>query len=374
MTRGAGAAGAGSLSAAKGPPADAMLAALPHPAVAVLADGRIAYANPAAESFFDVSAALLVRQPLRALLPFGSPALALVDQARASGQSVSEYGLDLQTPRGGARSVDAHVSLLGDGSGAVLMTLQPRSIAQRMDRQLFGRQAARSATAMAAILAHEIKNPLAGIRGAAQLIEQNAGEDDRALTRLICAETDRIRALVDRMEQFSDTRPLRGAPVNVHEALDHVRRLAESSFARAVRFVEAYDPSLPPVMGDRDKLVQILLNLVKNAADALEDSAGAEIHLGTGYRPGVHFSSAGPRGRIALPLEVTVADNGPGVPPDVLPSIFEPFVTTKTKGTGLGLALAAKFVGEHGGVIECDSEPGRTVFRIRLPVGRPHSA
>jgi two-component system nitrogen regulation sensor histidine kinase GlnL len=242
------------LAARAAPPvaAEALMAALPHPALAVREGGMIAYVNPAAEQFFDTSMALLQRQPLQAIIPFGSPVLSLVEQARSNAQTVSEYGVELATPRIGSRVVDAHVSALTDDSGLVLLLLQERSIAQKMDRAMVSRHAARSVSAMAATLAHEIKNPLAGIRGAAQLIEQNAGEDDRALTRLICAETDRIRALVDRMEIFSDMRPVKREPVNIHEVLDHVRKLAESSFARGLRIVAAYDPSLPPVMGERD--------------------------------------------------------------------------------------------------------------------------
>ena len=172
--------------------------------------------------------------------------------------------------------------------------LQERTIADKMDRQLTHRGAARSVSALAAMLAHEIKNPLSGIRGAAQLLEQSAGDDDRTLTRLICDEADRIVKLVDRMEVFSDERPVEREPVNIHVVLEHVKRLAQSGFARHIKFVEDYDPSLPPVLANRDQLVQVFLNLVKNAAEAIGEAAtDGEIQLTTAFRPGVRLSAAG---------------------------------------------------------------------------------
>jgi two-component system, NtrC family, nitrogen regulation sensor histidine kinase GlnL len=349
---------------------DAVLDALPHPVVMVSADGSIANANAAAESFFEASVTLLRRHTLRELVPFGSPLLSLVEQVRSRGAAVNEYRVDLGTPRNpGERLVDLHVAPMPERPDHIVVMLQERTIADKMDRQLTHRSAARSVIALAAMLAHEIKNPLSGIRGAAQLLEQSVGDEDRSLTRLICEEADRIVKLVDRMEVFTDQRPIEREPVNVHAVLEHVKRLTYSGFARHIKFVEEYDPSLPPVLANRDQLIQVFLNLVKNAAEAIgEEAADGEICLSSSFRPGVRLAVPGSKTRVALPLEFCVRDNGPGVPEDLLPHLFDPFVTTKPSGSGLGLALAAKIIGDHGGIIECESQPRRTVFRVLMPI------
>ena len=358
------------VSAAMSSPADAVLNALPHPVIMVATDGKIADANVAAEQFFESSISVLRRHYVRDLVPFGSPLLALIEQVRRSGAAVNEYKVDLATPRNpGERLVDLHVAPLPEYSDHVVVMLQERTIADKMDRQLTHRGAARSVIALAAMLAHEIKNPLSGIRGAAQLLETSAADDDRSLTKLICDETDRIVKLVDRMEVFADERPVEREPVNIHVVLDHVKRLALSGFARHIKIVEEYDPSLPPVLANRDQLVQVFLNLVKNAAEAIGDTAvDGEIQLTTAFRPGVRLSMPGNKARVSLPLEFCVKDNGPGVPEDLMPHLFDPFVTTKQTGSGLGLALAAKIIGDHGGIIECESQPRRTIFRVLMQI------
>ena len=349
--------------------ADAVLNALPHPVIVVAPDGRVVDANAAAEAFFEVSVPLLRRQSLGDLVPFGSPLLTLVEQVRTRGAAVNEYKVDLGTPRNpGDRLVDMHVAPLPEQPDYVVIMLQERTIADKMDRQLTHRGAARSVIALAAMLAHEIKNPLSGIRGAAQLLEQSVVDDDRTLTRLICDEADRIVKLVDRMEVFGDERPVEREPINIHVVLEHVKRLAQSGFARNMKFVEDYDPSLPPVLANRDQLVQVFLNLIKNAAEAIgENTAGGEIALTTAFRPGVRLSLPGAKARVSLPLEFCVRDNGPGVPDELMQHLFDPFVTTKPSGSGLGLALVSKIVGDHGGIIECELQPRRTVFRILMP-------
>ncbi len=348
-----------------------LLNALPHPIVSLDRDGSVVEANTAAEHFFGHSLHMLRQHELAYFLPRESPLLALMQQVRDRGLSVTEYRVDISRPRvEGEHLVDVFLSPLPDGGTA--MMVQERTLADKIDRRMTQRGAARSVSALASMLAHEIKNPLSGIRGAAQLLEAEVSDGDRALTRLICDETDRIVTLVDRMGIFSDERPLVRESVNIHVVLDRVKRVSQAGFARHIRFIENYDPSLPHVLGDSDQLVQVFLNLVKNAAEAIGETATeGEIELSTAFRPGVRLKAPESNEHLSLPLEFCVRDNGPGVPPQILSNLFDPFITTKSTGTGLGLAMVAKIVGDHGGIIECDSHGARTTFRILMPMYAP---
>ncbi|MBT6035242.1 MAG: PAS domain-containing protein [Kordiimonadaceae bacterium] len=351
---------------------DIILNSIADAIITVNSDNEITFVNVAAEQFLGSSSPILKRKKLEDIVPADSPLLALVDQARKKGAVITEYDINIGNPHIGDLKIDVNATmLLGDplmdsrGSGT-LIQLQKRSIAQKINQQQTHRSATRSVSSMAAMLAHEIKNPLSGIKGSAQILAQDVNEDDKALTNLICEEVDRICTIVDRMEVFTDHRQLERSEINIHSILEHVKKLAENGFGRHVTFVELYDPSLPDTLGDRGALIQVFLNLLKNACEAVPKIDG-QISMTTAYRQGVRVAVSGTDEMLNLPLEICIIDNGDGIHDDIKSDIFDPFVTTKTGGSGLGLALVAKIIGEHGGIIECESGEGKTVFRILLP-------
>jgi two-component system nitrogen regulation sensor histidine kinase GlnL len=249
--------------------------------------------------------------------------------------------------------------------GFVLLIMEPRQIADRLNRSHSVKTAAKSAIGMAEMLAHEIKNPLAGITGAAQLLSMNLSGEDQEMTDLIVGETRRILKLLEQVEQFGNLRPPERRAVNIHDLLDRARKSAQVGFAANMRVVEEYDPSLPPTWVDGDQLLQVFQNLLKNASQAAGNNGGT-ITIRTFYDTSLRLRRKD--GTAPLPLQVEIVDDGPGIPPEIAGEIFEPFVSGRENGTGLGLALVSKIISDHDGWISVDSVPGRTVFRISLPV------
>ena len=351
-----------------GPEPDAadVLSSLPQPLLAIDPQNLVSYANDRAEVLLGLGRTTIVGREIAALVGATSPVLELIASVRRDRSPITQYRIAWPTPGGPDREVDVEASVTARGD--VIVVVQERSIADKIDRQLTHRGAARSVSGLAAMLAHEIKNPLSGIRGAAQLLEKDADAEGRELTSLIRDEADRIVKLVNSMEVFTDERPVERGAVNVHSVLDRVVRLARAGFAADVRLVEEYDPSLPPVFGSHDQLVQVFLNLVKNAVEATEGRQTRTVHLRTAFRAGIRMALPGQGGRTALPLEFTVADDGPGVPVELREHLFDPFVTGKRNGSGLGLALVAKVIRDHGGVIDFDTGDVGTTFRVLLPM------
>ena len=342
-----------------------------EPALILDADGFLVAANEAAEALFGQNLSLLARGSFASALPPGSVLGSLIARCLEEDRPVRERALEVALPGHPGLSADAAAAPLGEG--AVLVTLRVRQALTGSDSA--GDVAGlRSVVGLGRMLAHEIKNPLAGIRGAAQLLRDGAAPADLQFAELIIEETERIRRLVDRMEAFSENSAPPRSAVNIHRVLDRVVALAANGVADGLVLHAVYDPSLPPALGEEDQLIQVFLNLAKNAAEAAHargDGRG-EITISTAYRHWVkvrgHRSREGGGALSAAPLEIRITDNGPGVPAAVRDCLFEPFVTTKANGTGLGLALVAKIVNAHAGMIDFESKAGRTTFRVLLPV------
>jgi two-component system, NtrC family, nitrogen regulation sensor histidine kinase GlnL len=343
----------------------AIWASLPMPTLLVGEGDRILDANPAAETFLNASARSLRGA---ALLPRLQADPGLIDALARCRQNQAEVFVNDMAFAGERGPVHCTVQIapLQDAPETLLLLISPRIIADRLGRGREATSAAKSAIGMAEMLAHEIKNPLAGISGAAQLLAMNLGPDDREMTDLIVEETRRIVKLLEQVEQFGNVRPPDCRAVNLHDALDRARRSAQIGFAAHMMIVEDYDPSLPATWADPDQLMQVFLNLIKNAAEAAEGGHGT-IRLHTFYDHSLRLRRKDGSGA-ALPLQVEIIDDGPGLPPDIAQEVFEPFVSGRENGTGLGLALVSKIVTDLGGWISVDSAPGRTVFRLSLPL------
>ncbi len=339
------------------PDAERWLEALPAPVIGLDSGERIRFVNAAAAELLAAVGRGLLGRRLDEIFGNDAPILGLARRA-ANGVAVAEADVTLAGPGFALGRATVSAGQVGDnGYVALVITHAPRA------------RVAPLATAMNSAtrtLAHEVRNPLAGIRAAAQLISRGADDEASALATLICDEVDRIHRLTDRIDPLGSFHPPRFEPFNIHEALDRVRKLIGSS-SPDVMIRERYDPSLPPVRGDLDQLIQAFLNIAKNAVEALGEQQDGEIAIITAYRPGVRFRSAA-SGAARAQLEVQIVDNGPGLHPDVADRLFEAFASTKSGGMGLGLTVSADIVARHDGRIEVDSVPGRTAFKILLPI------
>ena len=346
----------------------AIWASLPVPGFVVDPDNRIADTNPAAESFLNESARSLNGAPVLDRLAIDAPLEEAFLRVRQNLAPIFVNSVEITA--GIAAPVVCNIQL-GPLQGApdhIIFIFEPRQLAGRLGRAEALSSSARSAVGMADMLAHEIKNPLAGITGAAQLLSMNLDPSEQELTDLIVAESRRIVSLLERVEQFGNAAPAERRAINLHDILDRARKSAAVGFAASMRFVEDFDPSLPPTFADGDQLLQVFLNLLKNASEAAGPQGGT-ITIRTFYDLSLRLRRRGSAGR-GLPLQVEIIDDGPGLPPAIATDVFEPFVSGSKNGSGLGLALVSKVITEHEGWISVDSVPGRTVFRISLPVAQ----
>lgn len=348
---------------AAGPDFAELFAALPVATLVVDPQARIAHANAECEALLNWSERAMVGHPLDAVI------LPPVEHNPRDNRGFAAFDTEITLARGGHIRVDYIETRLADHPGWRTITLHHDATSRRMGHNADRASAARAAIGAAAMLAHEIKNPLSGIRGAAQLLSKARGAEE--LTTLITTEVDRIVALIDRMQDFTDTRPLALSPENIYPLLDHARRVALAGFGSHARIEERFDPSLPPALIDRNATLQIVLNLLKNASEATREQADARITLATAYRHGMAVAPAPGRPRVPLPIELCVIDNGPGAPAEIAEHLFDPFISGKPEGQGLGLALVDKLVRDMGGIIQYAREgaPPLTVFRIMLPRG-----
>lgn len=358
------------------PDAQRQLASLPL-AIVMLAPGlRIAAANPAAEQFFGQSLRRLSGRRLTDMLTFAEPHL--VERIGSDSETpVSAREISVVVPGQGTRQLDVTVTPIVDEPGWQMLTLHDTNTEALGEADNGPDNAVLRAPE---ILAHEIKNPLAGIRGAAQLIGRKLGEKDRALTGLIAEEVDRIAKLIDEMQTLSRRTTAPVEPCNLHEAARRavavmgaaggVGITGGTGVKGEVRIEEEFDPSLPPVLGSPDGLVQVLINLIANAREACRDAARPRVIVRTRFASGLQLHAGRAGKPVRLPIELRVSDNGPGVDPAMREHIFEPFVTTKKTGQGLGLALVRKLVRDMNGRIshERDEAKGLTHFRLHLPM------
>jgi len=342
---------------------------LGHLTTAVLVlkeDLTVVYLNSSAEMLFEVSGQRLKDSHIEQLLHESNAPLTGLEECIKTGQSFTEREVELYTLKGDRINVDYTVKLVPDKKNVYLvMEVNARDRLQRISREegLLAKQ--ESSRMVIRGLAHEIKNPLGGIRGAAQLLDKVLEESERDYTRIIIEEADRLRNLVDRM--LGPSHFFRRDAVNIHEILERVVNLIEVESGGSIELVRDYDPSIPEIVGDKEQLIQALLNVSRNALQAL-------MTLPSTQNPAIIFKSRPLRQftigqtRHRLVVQLNVIDNGPGVAREMLNSIFYPMVSGRPEGSGLGLSITQSIISQHQGLVECESEQGRTNFIIFIPL------
>ena len=343
-----------------------------HPVPTLLIDkgGVVLFVNAAAEQMCNMSRSAIIGRVVYDVIQMDRSYRQRMSDAATSALFAHRAEISV----GGRKAIFVDMQMVPYGqSGHRILALIPA----QSDAELMGGAIGRSGRAAggaASMLAHEITNPLAGIKGAAHLLARKTDASGERFTTLICAEVDRIATLIDQMEHFSRGQPIACAPINLYQPIHQAMETARARQFPGVRFAEDFDPSLPLVHGNHDAMVQILLNLITNGCEALGGRDDGVVRLATAYRHGLSIDNGDGRGRIALPIEVSVSDNGPGVPADIRGDLFDPFVTTKREGRGLGLALVAKLARDMGGTVQHMRDGEWTRFRVHLPVAQKGAA
>lgn len=330
----------------------------------------VRYANPAAEQLLATSLTQLKQQPISVFFDNATWHAASLQHTLTTQQRYIQREARLHRP-GTAHSTMVDYSVTPLSATQLLIEFQPLDRLLRMSREGSLSVANQATRAVVRGMAHEIKNPLSGIRGAAQLLARELDRTElREYTEVIINEADRLRALADRL--LGARKPPDFKRINIHQVLERVRRVLQAETGPAIRIVRDYDPSLPDICGDMDQLIQVVLNIMRNAAQSLQETR-ERTDPSASHPPHIVLRSRARRQcvigsqRHPLACVVEVEDNGPGLDPDLRETVFYPMVTGRSQGTGLGLPIAQSIMQQHGGLIECDSRPGLTVFRVLIP-------
>ncbi|MDC0073485.1 ATP-binding protein [Alphaproteobacteria bacterium] len=345
-----------------------VLNSIPIPFIVVSSKLIIIYVNNSAETFFGLSKPFLLGKSFDQIVAKDSSIISMIKGIFISKNSIRENPFEIYIPKIGKKIIDLHISKSEEKDKNAFIFLDEVSLSIKVKNKLLHQDSLLSINGVSSLLKHEIKNPLSGIRGAAQILENEVSGSDKELAIIIQKESDRIVNIVNRVELFTDDIDVSFLSLNIHQVLDYVQSIVKAGFSNNIEFVKSYDPSLPQIRGNKDRLIQLFLNLIKNSSEALDFKGKIEIRTSFIHDFKISIANTDNELNRLLPLQIEIIDNGIGVPESIKKKIFDPFVTSKIGGTGLGLSLASKVVSEHGGIIECDSKNSLTIFRINLPI------